>query len=232
MEKWKVKDEDLKYGLNQNYKMRASADDTMRYLIVDVSNIKTQYLNLGKRLSMFKRENYHLDFGFDTFEECIEKNLGMSKSTINRCINVYRRFGCGNKIDKYKDYNYSQLVEMLSMEDKELKEVKPDMSVRKIRDIKKNSSTKSVMAKDNKIRAKTGVKNTVDGESDRVTKGGFMMLLRDYADKLCKRYDNIVSVGSMIRGDGVKEIYIHVKTLPGMNDFEEGLYKLVMQKMD
>ena len=40
--------------------------------------------------------------------------------------------------DKYKQYSYSQLREMLSMSEENRKQVNPDMSIEQIRELKKN----------------------------------------------------------------------------------------------
>ena len=42
--------------------------------------------------------------------------------------------------EKYQDYSYSQLCEMLGMSDEQRRQVRPDMTVKEIRELKKNVS--------------------------------------------------------------------------------------------
>ena len=101
-----------------------------------------------------------MDFGFNTLWEFCERNLGLDKSAVSRCISVYREFnasksvkyengtktiGSANELDeKWKEYSYSQLCEMVSMNDSQRKLVKPDMTIKQIREIKKNFKVSNV----------------------------------------------------------------------------------------
>lgn len=120
------------------------AESVMSYLVADVSNIKEHYLKLGRHLYEFQNNEYYRDFGFDNFEECIARNLGLDKGTASRCMNVWLRFCNKNVvIEEYEEFNYSQLVEMLPMSDEQIAEISPGMSVREIREFKKESKKKA-----------------------------------------------------------------------------------------
>lgn len=111
----------------------------MKYLKKDVLNIKGYYIDLGRHLSEFKRNEYYKEFGYDSFEECIQENLGLDKGTVSRSINVWRRFlDEDNKTylkEKYEKYSYSQLVEMVTMENPDI--ITPDMTISEIREEKR-----------------------------------------------------------------------------------------------
>lgn len=71
-----------------------------------------------------------------------EIEFGLDKSQVSRLMNVVDEFGKRDKskglIEKYKAYNWSVLVELLPMSPEERELVTPDMTVKQVRDLKKN----------------------------------------------------------------------------------------------
>lgn len=130
---------------------RESALNSLKYIYTDITDIKKNYIRLGFHLNEFQVGNYYLDFGFRSIAEMAEANFGMDKGAVSRCIDVFRRFcmkqeySCKMVIDdRYKDFSYSQLVEMLPLKDDIICKITPDMSVRQIRELKKKESNKKV----------------------------------------------------------------------------------------
>lgn len=137
---------DFHYGLYNIREERELASSSMEYIAKDIHDIKHTYIRLGFHLYEMKRLKYYEDFGFEDFYECIDTNFGMDKSMTSRCINVYFRFGYYNPgaviptmfiNERYSDYSYSQLCEMLSLNDKDIKLISPDMTIKQIRQFKK-----------------------------------------------------------------------------------------------
>ena len=115
-----------------------------KYIAVDVRDIKTSYIRLGFHLFECRNNKYYTDFGFDNLADFVAANFGLDKSALSRCLKVYDRFSLcqsgSHKMvidDRYKDYSYSQLCEMVSMDDGQLEGVKPSMTVKEIRSLKK-----------------------------------------------------------------------------------------------
>ena len=111
----------------------------------DFNDIRSQYIALGYKLDEFKSKGYYKTFGFDSFESFVEANFHIEKSALSRCLNVFYEFsarkGAAHQpvIDAaFEDYNYSQLSELVSMAPADRKLVSADMSVSKIRDLKKS----------------------------------------------------------------------------------------------
>lgn len=68
-----------------------------------------------------------------------EKEFGLDKSQVSRYMNVVDEFCLGSDLLlQYKEFSYSQLVELLSLNEDQRKEVKPDWSVSRIRAYKKS----------------------------------------------------------------------------------------------
>lgn len=145
---------DLKviYGLFNLREEREMARGSLKYILTDINDIKRSYFRLGFHLNEFKICKYYEDFGYTTFEEFCEANFDMDKGAVSRCINVflmisaagevksignYESRGCASQMsEKYKDYSYSQLCEMLPLDEKKRSQVKPDMTVKEIRELK------------------------------------------------------------------------------------------------
>lgn len=182
-----TKEEDIKvnYGLFDLREEREMARASLKYIYADMHDIKKGYFRLGFHLHEFRQCKYYEDFGYAAFEEFCEKNFEMDKGAVSRCINVFlmatahndkhyvmgqEMTGCAAEIsDKFKDYNYSQLCEMLPMTDKQRMLVKPDMTVKQIRELKnKPDITK---------RQVLGFVNSFRGNVVPFTRSGLMELL-------------------------------------------------------
>lgn len=132
---------------------RDLAFTSLKYLYSDLTDIRKHYIRLGFHLEEFSRCEYYRDFGFSTLEEFCAKNLGLDKSAVSRCINVYRAFNASNSFvykngikikgaaielgEQWKDYSYTQLCEMLPLTPGQRMNISPDMSVKQIREYKK-----------------------------------------------------------------------------------------------
>lgn len=121
---------------------------SVRYLYTDINDVRQHYFRLGFHLREFDKNRYYLCFGYSCLADFANVNLGMDASTVSRCISVFDRFCKRNgRIptlfiqDQYEDFSYSQLVEMASIKDYDLfRQIRPDMSVREIRELKKRKN--------------------------------------------------------------------------------------------
>lgn len=151
----KESDLEIKYGPVRygtlDSKPRELALASVKYILTDLNDIRKRYIMLGFHLKEFSRMLYYRDFGYTTMYEFCDANLGMDKSAVSRCISVFEAFslveGHTHKMqldDKYKEYSYSQLCEMVSMSDEERKQIKSDMTIKQIREKKKEFSAAGV----------------------------------------------------------------------------------------
>lgn len=157
-----TKDSDIEVvfgSYNENRDPRPDAYGAAKYLYTDLTDIRKYYIRLGFHLEEFRRCNYYYDFGYLSLEDFCEKNLGLDKSAVSRCINVFKEFnassdvmyksgvktvGCAMDLsEKWKDYSYTQLCEMLSLPKIARNDISPDMTVRQIREYKKKLKEKS-----------------------------------------------------------------------------------------
>lgn len=145
-------DINVKYGLFDLREEREMARSSLKYIYADMTDIKRSYFKLGFHLHEFRQCKYYEDFGFTSFEEFCEANFELDKGAVSRCINVFlmasayndkqyimgtETHGCAMEIsDRFKEYNYSQLCEMLPLSDKQRNKIKPEMTIKQIREIK------------------------------------------------------------------------------------------------
>lgn len=141
---------------------RPEALGSVKYLYTDLTDIRKFYIRLGFHLDEFDCCGYYEDFGYDNLYDFCENNLGLDKSAVSRCINVYREFnasgetkyisgtkssGCAMELaDRWKNYSYTQLCEMLPLSDEDRKKILPDMTVKQIREFKKELKGKNTVA--------------------------------------------------------------------------------------
>ena len=164
-------DADLTYVMGNFDPPDLPSEDALHslgYLKRDISDIKTYYIRLGFHLDEFRRFGYYEDFGFSDLYEFCASNLGLDKSAVSRCINVWSNFcrvdGYTRTMfldDRYSNYSYSQLCEMLSLTSDQRKRVLPDMTIKDIRDFKKSKSG-SQQSGDSTVATSQPVKKTFD----------------------------------------------------------------------
>lgn len=133
------------YGMFNLRKKRELAEASYEYITRDVNDIKTNIIRFGFHLMECKENKYYEDYGFNNFYEFVEKNWKLGKSTVSRYINLFMEFSLcqdgRHKIfldNKYEGYSYSQLSEMLPLSDKQRKQIKPEMTITEIRELKKS----------------------------------------------------------------------------------------------
>jgi len=158
------KDLDIKYGMIDFGPEREAARTSVKYILSDLNDIRRFYIHLGFHLSEFETYEYYKDFGYASLQEFCDANIGLDKSAVSRCIGVFRAFNASldnryvnGTISKgsamelgtcWKKFSYSQLCEMLSLDDKTRELVKPEMTIKQIRELKKNKRNVS-QVKDN-----------------------------------------------------------------------------------
>jgi len=104
------------------------------------SSIAGGFVGIGLEFSKLSKNPKTLtDCGYSDVYDYGEKVFGFKKTSVKNFIGVYDRFGDKNSSrgcidDKYDDYSFTQLVELLPVSD--VSSYKPDMTVKEIRDKK------------------------------------------------------------------------------------------------
>lgn len=149
------------YGLIDygNGEISEGAKGSFKYIRDDIADIKKRYIALGFHLSEFDKNEYFKEYGYSNLDDFVLANFNIDKKALSRILSVYYKFSEPYKIfisDKYSEYSYSQLCEMVSLKDDELKSITPKMTIREIRDYKKTLKNEKFrdVAKNKKVEEK------------------------------------------------------------------------------
>lgn len=115
--------------LKRNFEL--STDRIHSYL----NNVMANYLKIGHELNQVERNKLYTANEYTSVIEYAEKEFQLSTTTIRNSMAISHKFcdSYGQLTDKYKDFSYSQLVELLSVDQLELDNFKPSMTVKAIR---------------------------------------------------------------------------------------------------
>lgn len=149
------------YGLIDygNGEISEGAKGSFEYIRDDIADIKKRYIALGYHLSEFDKNEYFKEYGYSNLDDFVFANFNIDKKALSRILSVYYKFSEPYKIyvsEKYSEYSYSQLCEMVSLKEEELKSVTPKMTIRDIRDYKKSLKNEKFrdVAKNKKVEEK------------------------------------------------------------------------------
>ena len=123
--------------LIENYKASCEFNNIRNQINNCINAVKENYLKLGKLFDYVIKKQYYNQLDYKSFEEFIEGEYGFSIRTANNFIAIYRKFAkleddsfntCYIELKpEYKDYNMSQLVELVAVPEDKIKEFKPTM---------------------------------------------------------------------------------------------------------
>lgn len=104
-----------------------------------------QFVYIGFLLWEVKQYEYFYEEGFDNVYEYAESELGFKRSSTKNFIAICENFCRKNEHklptmfldDRWNNYQYSQLTEMLAMSPTQREKTKPSMTVKQLREVKK-----------------------------------------------------------------------------------------------
>lgn len=114
-------------------------------------DVAKQFVYIGFLLWEVQEYGHYREHGFQDVYEYAAHELNLKKTTVKNLIGINKTFGSinvGMPVEQrtmnlqpgYAKFNYSQLTEMLSMSEPQRAKVTPDMSIRKIRELKKENT--------------------------------------------------------------------------------------------
>lgn len=171
-------------NLIENYKVSCEFNNIRNQINKCINEVKDNYLKLGKLFDYVIEKQYYKQLDYKSFEEFIEGEYGFSFRTANNFIAIYRKFANVSEDDlfntyyielkpEYKDYNMSQLVELVAVPEDKIKEFKPTMSVKAIRENKAY------------LKAKEQLENELDPAYPR---GALVKLINDLCNSTSYKY--------------------------------------------
>lgn len=179
---------------------------SVKYVLTDLNDLQHSYIRLGFHLCELLSCNYHQHFGYWDFYNFCAANFGLDRSTVSRLIEVSKEFSKKNDNmqrsptmfidDRYKDYSYSQLCEMLPLSFDQRKQIKPNMTVKQIRELKKQFKKKNFS--DNNISKDGRIIIPIFAESVWIdltniiekffTGKGYSLSMKCFSGGICKKF--------------------------------------------
>jgi hypothetical protein len=130
----------------------------LQYIRNKSENIVGNYVEIGFTLINIRDNKLYKVRGYDSLVDCVESELNMKKSTAYNLIKIAEKFGdpeTKRLKAEYKQYNYVQCLEMSTMTEDELSQVSPEISRRKMKQIRNsNRLEKSVENNNPNVEAK------------------------------------------------------------------------------
>lgn len=123
--------------------------DAKTFIHTSLATIARSYIAVGFYLRMIKDQKGYEEEEYQSVHELAEAEFGMKRQTVDHCMRINERFsvyGYSPIVDeKYKEFKKSQLQELLYFTDQEIAEIKPEMTVKQIREIRQEKcSTSSI----------------------------------------------------------------------------------------
>ncbi|MGN0535220.1 MAG: hypothetical protein ACI4IR_04375 [Eubacterium sp.] len=106
-----------------------------------IFDIKKNYFYIGGLLNEINGTDKYKELGYSSIVDYCESTFGFKKTFTYDLMKVQKKFNDGtifNIADRFKNYDFSKLVLMSSMNDFQLAKCKSDMTVQELKDIKKN----------------------------------------------------------------------------------------------
>jgi len=128
-------------------KIYCSYDDITNKIRSNLESTSQKFIEIGYLLKKVKESEIYKICECNSIYEYAKINFGLGETTTKNFINCFEKYGkvlnefsfTSNFIaikDEYLNYNYSQLVELLSVPENEIGEFDYNLTVREIKDIK------------------------------------------------------------------------------------------------
>ena len=126
------------------WRLKATLEQMEETIAGEVKAICNRFVNIGCMLAdsdstamyRYTLNAKNTAYCKDIYEYC-KTRFGLQKTSTFNLLGIARRFASGGKLrERWSQYSYSQLCEMLPMSDEDIKQVTPTMTVKQIRELK------------------------------------------------------------------------------------------------
>lgn len=121
------------------YEKDMSLNDVKNLLSANIKTMSRSFIAAGYYMKYIRDRELFRDGGYNSIWDFAEDQYGIKKSAASRWMRINDKFSKGGNSpildDKYKDFNKSQLQEMLYLTDEQIEKAKPEMKAKDIRAI-------------------------------------------------------------------------------------------------
>lgn len=113
---------------------------------------KENFVVIGYRLKQIRDTEAYRQEGYGSVTEFAQAEYGLTPTYTSRFMNINDKYSVGGNsmelAEEYRGYSYSVLCEMLTLDDVQMEQVVPGMTVREIREIKQERQQEEVLELD------------------------------------------------------------------------------------
>lgn len=116
-------------------------EDAETFIAANLKSAARSVIAIGYYLKYIRDQELYREAGYENIWDYARNRYGFSVSTASRYMARNDKFSVGGNSptldEKYRDYSKSQLQEMLSLNEEQLEQVRPDMTVQEIRGMRR-----------------------------------------------------------------------------------------------
>ncbi|MCM1182819.1 MAG: hypothetical protein NC337_05560 [Roseburia sp.] len=140
---------------SQDWYRNVKYEDAKNIIREKMLSSAENFVAIGYYLKHISENGQYAEDGYSDIWECAKNEFGFSQAQASRCINICKAYSVDGDSpfisERFKNFNKSQLQEMLPIKDEHLMErITPDMSVKEIRDVKNAEEGKEKNAGEDK----------------------------------------------------------------------------------
>ena len=145
--------------------------------------MKKNFIAAGYYMKYIRDNELFREDGYESIWEFAEDNYGIKKSTASRWMSMNDKFSQGGNspilAEEFRDFEKSQLQEMLYLDDKQIETVTPDMTVKEIREVRKPADRQRELRKPDEAD-----REYLNAAAKKLIKSLRKWFLRDYTNRV------------------------------------------------
>lgn len=128
-------------GTKDKWYLTLNYSETKDIIQEKLQNMSRDFVAIGYYLKWIRDNELYKQDGYSSIWEFAEDNYGIKRTTASRWMAMNDKFSEGGNTPilakEFRMFGKSQLQEMLYLDDKQMEEVSPDMTVQEIREVRK-----------------------------------------------------------------------------------------------
>lgn len=135
-------------NMDELWYKNVSYEDAKDLLKESLVNTVGSFIASGYWLKYIRDNKLYEEEGYSSLWEMAEKEFALKKSEASRAMSMNDKYSVGGNspimLEQYREYNKSQLQEMLTMTEEQLKQVTADIKIQELRKIKKKPEVRGL----------------------------------------------------------------------------------------
>lgn len=127
--------------MSEEWYLETTYDEAKRIIQANLNTMSRSFIAVGFYLKHIRDNGLYQEDGYHDIWEFAADQYGIQRSTASRWMAMNDRFSVGGNspvlLEEYRDFGKSQLQEMLYLPEEKLSEAIPDMTVKEIRELRR-----------------------------------------------------------------------------------------------